>query len=434
MSFLKKTFGTFGSQIAMVLFGLLNNALVANLLGSEGQGNFAFYMLVPTMLVMLGNLGINTANVYYVGSKKYPRDLLAGQSLLMALGLGLVLIPGFFILSPFLGVKQDPGLYRVIWMVPFGLLTLYISHLFLGLNEIKYYNLSAILPKFYLLINLIVLIFMMKTGIPGTALAFLLAEIITALSVFGLYFFRFKKEKLDLSFKWSVIKDLLQFGIQSFIANVLTFLNSRLDMFLIVFFLNRKELGFYTIAVLLVEKIWLIPHAIATVLLPHVTVNHEQQLTPVVCRNSLLLTFLVALFMFLISKWLIALIFIPEFMASVLPLRILLPGIVILGIPKILSADLMGRGKPIYAAITAIITIIVNLTLNWLFIPRLHIVGAALSASISYTISAILLIYFYRQVSGIPLHQFLIIQGSDWLIYKKLYLKFLKKSKSKNEI
>ncbi len=426
MSFLKKTFGTFGSQTAMVLFGLLNNALVANLLGPEGQGNFAFYMLVPTMLVMLGNLGINTANVYYIGSKKYAQDLLAGQSILMAVGLGLLLIPGFFILSPFFGVKQDPVLYKVIWTVPFGLLTLYMSNIFLGLNAIKFYNLSAILPKFYLLINLVLLILILKTGIPGTAQAFLAAEIMTAITIISLYFIYFKKEKLVLSFKRPVIKDLLHFGIQSFIANVLTFLNSRLDMFLIVFFLDRKELGFYTIAVLLVEKIWLIPHAIATVLLPHVTANNEQQLTPVVCRNSLFLTLLVALFVFVISEWLIALIFIPEFLASVLPLRILLPGIVILGIPKILSADLMGRGKPIYAAVTAIITIIANVSLNWLLIPRLHIVGAALSASISYTISAILLVYFYQRISGFSVPQFLIIQKSDWQIYKKFYHKLLK--------
>ncbi len=425
MSFIKKTFGTLGSQTAMVLFGLLNNALVANLLGSEGQGNFAFYMLVPTMLVMLGNLGINTANVYFVGSKKYPRDLLAGQSILIALGLGLLLIPGFLILSPLFGLKHDPGLYRVIWTVPFGLLTLYISNIFLGLNEIKFYNLTAILPKFYLFLNLVLWVFILKTAIPGTALSFLVAEIITAVTVLLLYFFYFKKEKLTLSFKWPVIKDLLLFGIQSFVGNVLTFLNSRLDMFLIIFFLDRKALGFYTIAVLLVEKIWLIPHAIATVLLPHVTANHEQQLTPVVCRNSLFLTIIVALFLFIISGWLIALIFIPEFNASVLPLRILLPGIVILGIPKILGADLMGRGKPIYAAITSIITIISNVTLNGLFIPRFQIAGAALSATVSYTISAICLIYFYQRVTGIPLNQFLVIQAGDWQIYKKLYLKLV---------
>lgn len=426
MSFLKKTFGTFGSQTAMVFLGLLNNALVANLLGSEGQGNFSFYMLVPTMLVMLGNLGINTANVYFVGSKKYPRDLIASQSILMAVGLGFVLIFGFFILSPFFAVKKDPGLYYVIWTVPFGLLTLYISNLFLGLNEIKYYNLAAILPKFYLLINLILLVLILKTAIPGTALAFLMAEVITAITVFLLYIFHFKKEKLVLSFKLPVLKDLLHFGIQSFIGNVLTFLNSRLDMFLIVFFLDRRALGFYTIAVLLVEKIWLIPHAIATVLLPYVTANNKQQLTPIVCRNSLFLTFIVAIVLFLVSGWLIALIFIPEFSASVLPLRILLPGIVILGIPKILSADLMGRGKPIYAAITSIVTIISNLTLNWLLIPRLQIAGAALSATISYTISAIFLIYFYHRVSNIQFSQFLFIQSSDWQIYKKFYLKLLK--------
>jgi len=89
MRFVKDTLITFSTQITMVVLGLAATIVMARVLGPSGKGAYSLIILVPTLLLSLGNLGIGLANVYFGGSKKYKWNELVSNSLVSALVLGI---------------------------------------------------------------------------------------------------------------------------------------------------------------------------------------------------------------------------------------------------------------------------------------------------------------------------------------------------------
>ena len=79
---------------------------------------------------------------------------------------------------------------------------------------------------------------------------------------------------------------------------------------------------------------------------------------------------------------------------------ILLPGAALVPLARVLAATILGRGKPNYPLIAAVVTTPVTLLLYVTLIPWLHATGAALASTISYAATFIALAYFYRRVTG----------------------------------
>ena len=89
----------------------------------------------------------------------------------------------------------------------------------------------------------------------------------------------------------------------------------------------------------------------------------------------------------------------PEFMPGVQPFRILLIGIVLGAFSKILANDIAARDLPQYNFYTSIAVVSLNITLNFIFIPKWGILGAAMATSFAYGVNSILKICIYYTVS-----------------------------------
>jgi Na+-driven multidrug efflux pump len=100
-------------------------------------------------------------------------------------------------------------------------------------------------------------------------------------------------------------------------------------------------------------------------------------------------------------------------------LRILLPGVVTLSIAKVLSGDLSGRGMPMYSTRAAIVALCLNVPLNFLLIPKWGISGAALASTISYSIQAAVLLYYFVNISPNGVFDTLVIKREDFQVYRR---------------
>ncbi|HOS42343.1 MAG TPA: polysaccharide biosynthesis C-terminal domain-containing protein [Armatimonadota bacterium] len=124
-----------------------------------------------------------------------------------------------------------------------------------------------------------------------------------------------------------------------------------------------------------------------------------------------------ALLLILASFPLIRLAFGHRFAPSYLAMVLLLPGMVAMGLARVLGADIAGRGFPRYGALAAWITLVVTVLLDLLLIPRAlalpglpalyglgwGINGAAVASSAAYTVSLLVLTIAYRRLTGIAL-------------------------------
>lgn len=182
-----------------------------------------------------------------------------------------------------------------------------------------------------------------------------------------------KYTKIYASYNGKLFKDFAKYGVRAYFGNLAQFLNYRLDMFLVALFLAPAAVNYYSIAVGIAERLWMLTGAIATVLFPRISSLKDAEannLTPRVARHTFFIILIISLILAVLARPLVRILFGDAFLPSVIPLLILLPGIIVLGGAKTLTADMAGRGKPQFGTYAAFISLAVNFPLNLWFIPR----------------------------------------------------------------
>ncbi len=198
-----------------------------------------------------------------------------------------------------------------------------------------------------------------------------------------------------------VIKPFLSFGLRGYVANILQFFNYRLDVFIVNFFLGPAAVGIYAVSYGIAELIWNFPNAINFVLFPRIASEKGQNknsLTVQILILSVILTSIGALILALIGQFLISFLYGNAFQEAYYPLLALLPGVILLGAAKVLTAEILGRGYPQYNSLISGLGLAVTIAGDLIMIPRFGVMGAAVSSSLSYTVILIMSVGFYFKV------------------------------------
>jgi O-antigen/teichoic acid export membrane protein len=187
---------------------------------------------------------------------------------------------------------------------------------------------------------------------------------------------------------------------------------------LVNFFLGPAAAGVYVIAVQLGERLWMLSQSVSTVILPRLAElsNEEgkrQQLTPLITRWVLWITFSFAILFGVISYPLIALLFGKEFLSGVLPLLLLLPGITVMAPARVLANDIAARGRPGLNAYSSCAALLVNIAGNLMLIPTYGLAGAAVATSAAYIVIFSLCLWMHYRFTGLPVWHNLAISRRD---------------------
>jgi O-antigen/teichoic acid export membrane protein len=124
--------------------------------------------------------------------------------------------------------------------------------------------------------------------------------------------------------------------------------------------------------------------------------------------------------LFLLSQWVVVLLYSSEYVPAVHLFRILLPGIVFLSGGRILANDIAGRGKPLLNTYVGGIGLTIQVLLNLVWIPRFGATGAAWATTISYGLTSAGWLLLYMRLSGNSLTTVVVPQTSDWHLYRQL--------------
>ena len=414
-------------QFIVCFLGAMAGVILARVLGVEGKGAYALVLLVPKMAVTLGNLGIRGANIYFLGKKEKEERNIIANSLFLAFIIGL-----FIIFSPlrenfFSGVPQN-YLYFGIFSIPFLLLSSYFNGVIIAKDLIKKLVVKDVVINVISLLLLGLTVWYFKLGLIAALVVWFIILVVDAFINF--VFVNQASRKIKWRFSVPVFKESIVYGLKIYLGNLVQFLNYRLDMFLVSFFMGVRFVGFYSIAVSLAELIWYFPDSFATMLFPRVSSSSEKEnnrFTPLVTRNVALLLLIEILFILVTGRFVVWLLYGEGFFPSLRPFYFLLPGVLILGFGKILSADLAGRGKPVINAYISIVALFINISLNIYLIPKMGMSGAALASTISYTVTGILTIIYFIKLTGCKLSKILFVQKEDFAYYRDFINKKLLK-------
>lgn len=425
MDITKHSVINFTSQAIAIIFSLITSIILARALGPEGKGVYFLAFMIATTTFALVQSSVPIAGVYYIGIKKYRLEDLIVNFIFLALFLGVVgiaLVLFFFKpISLYLLKDINPLYVKVaLLFIPLHLVTVFLSWIFLGLNDIPRYNLINLVRVISTTI-FIAIVCLFWRNVLLCIIANLTAYVIASGSALILLSGYLRKGgRLNLH----LMKDILVYGWKGHFGDLLFNIINRLDSYLVKFFLGAAFLGYYSVA-LVAEYLWIIPMSLGMALFPKVSssvLKDKDKDTAAVCRNAVFLTFLAAVVFFIIAEPLVKLLFGPPFLPAVQPLLILLPGIVSLSVTKTLKHYLSGTGRPQIATYSAMVTILFCVILNLMLIPKMGIVGAALATTSSYFIYAVIILIAFLKVSGNNLTDTIIIKKQDLLIYRDLVL------------
>ena len=422
-------------QVLSICFGIIATMIIARTLGTEGQGQYTLAILLPTLLYTLFNSGLSTSTVYFLAKKKYSDIDIYSTNLLtsfllsiLSILLGILVV--FFFKDHFFENINKQLLFYSLLILPIIFTQKNLPTIFQAKEEFKKFNIIILLNQLGLLIFSIFFVWVLKLGVLGAIFSFASAQLLMLIVTF---YFLYKSYGLLLPQKYSLsyLKDSFYFGFKSHFSNVLTFLNYRLDVFLIAYYMDDSAVGLYSIAVILSERIWTVSQSVSTVLFARISQLNDNvsknKFTSLASRNTLFISLIGGSILALLSNWIIIILFGNNFSESILPFLCLLPGVIIFSFGRVLSNDFIGRGYPEINTYIAIIIAFTNLILNLWLIPLYGIKGAAISTSISYTFDVIIKSIVFSRKNSIPYSEFIIMKFSDFELYKNKFSFFLKK-------
>lgn len=439
--FAKDTAFTVLANILTLVLGLGSSVILARLLGPEGRGIYALAGLLPSLVVTFINLGIGPATVYYTAQGQYQQKEILGNTIFLGLITGIIGTIVGLTVTIFLRENVFPNiaaeyLLIAIGIIPVNLFFFYLRSLLLGAQRVKEYNVLDICQSFCFFALAALALWVMGLGVIGALLAAIISWFLAA-TIALLWAWRVA-DGISLRLNASYIKDVSMYGVQAHLANILGFLNYRLDMFLVNLFLNPTAVGFYSISVGLAEKLWLISQAASVVLFPRVAAETDalrrKEFTPLVARTVLWGTLLASLPLLFLVRFVIVSLYSEEFLPAVRPLQILLPGIVVLSVWRLLANDLAGRGKPMLNTYITGVAVAVNIALNLLLIPYYGIEGAAWSSTVSYSTAFIIALAVYCRLSGNRWTVVVLPQPGDCLLYLKTGKAFFQWGRTKRRV
>jgi O-antigen/teichoic acid export membrane protein len=357
------------------------------------------------MLAAVGLFGLPGAVNYFAGRgasmKSLIRATYASTAVLSVLLVGVVWFSLPVLETSILRAAPD-NLVRVILLaVPLGILTTFGGSLLYGRQAVRVYNLIQISLAAVSLILVVVLVWFLRLGVNGAVAGAVAITVLTAVAVMVAVH---RLGRSSPGGPHSSLGGMASYAARLYPSSLSGYFVYRADTYIIQALMlgPQAALGLYSMAVTMAELVFYVPDSITTIFLPRVagsTLEEANRLVGRVGRLTTLLTIAVALALIPAAFLGIHLI-LPKFVDCLPAFVVLLPGVISLSVAKVMTSYVNGRGRPGLVAIGTVASLVLNVALNLVLIPRFGIGGASLSSLISYTFQAGMAVIFASRLSG----------------------------------
>jgi O-antigen/teichoic acid export membrane protein len=419
---------TFLATVLQLVLRLIKHVVFARLLGPNGRGVYGILTTIPELVVSFGNLGFGLGSVYLVAKKKYELPKVLGNALLYIPIQGLLLTGVALMVLSFKGILMGgQGTVGQMGFFMIAAIPILLFHhigldLLMGIKDIHLMNILRLVFSVFPLFLLILLWLLTDNAL----LSAMYAWIGSVITVSLLAFLRLSRKAGGcLRISRPYLKETFSFGLR---GNVSMFANAvvrRIDILFIAHYLGAEAVGFYAVSVSIAEILLALPDAIAVPFLPirlGLDKTAAQSFSPLIIKYVLLSMGIVCGLTALLGKPVVMILYGTRFLPAFDPLRWLLPGILALSLYQFLKADIYSLDRPGFISLISLLTMACNLVLNYLMIPRYGIEGAAISSSLSYALSTLILLVFILHKTGQAVGDVLLVKKKD-LIFLRDQLK-----------
>ena len=386
------------TNLVIALKGLIILPIITKLLGAENYGVWAQIIVTISLVVPIATLGLPYTLVRFLAAEKNKKEIQGGVysvlSLIFIVALIISLSLIFFSgpISNFFGDEQI--LIKILaFVILFECLNLVFLNIFRAFQEMSRYSFFMIFQTLGE-VGLIAAAVFLGYGLLGAVLSLLIIRVIT-FSIMGRVIVRKIGIKLPNFLR---IKKYLSFGLPTVPGNISSWIVQSSDRYLIGFFLGTLFVGYYVPGYTIGSSIMLFVAPLSFVL-PAVLSKFfdENKITEVktYLKYSLKYFLMVAIpsvfGLSILSKQLLTIFSTPEIAAKsyfIVPFIAL--SILLFGVYAVIAQIIALKKKTKITGTIWMGSAFLNLGLNFIFIPRFGILGAAITTLIAYTLAFIL--------------------------------------------
>lgn len=416
-SFGKDVFSVGLSKGGIILSGLMTSIITARVLGPDNNGVIAALLVYPSLFMAIGSLGIRQSTTYFLGKKIYSENEIKTAITQIWMLSTVFSVSVCFVLMTYFSKSGDNLLLvgLALLPIPFSLFNTYNSGVFLGKNEIGAFNKINWIPAVVMLVSTFLLVYMLSLGVAG----FLIAAVLGPLVISAILLFKNKFiTAFSTSCNWEIVSKMLKLGLSYALALFIINLNYKMDVILIDNLSTSYQTGIYSKGASITQYLWQIPMLLSTVVFARSAVAKDDlkfsYKVVQLLRLSIIAVGVGAFSLYLLSKPLIITMYGVAFSGSIPVLKLLIPGVLLLTIFKVMNTDLAGKGKPWVSVKAMLPALLINVILNVVWIPEYGANGAAAASTISYSMAALLFLYFYSKEVKIPIKEIFRYRRKDF--------------------
>jgi O-antigen/teichoic acid export membrane protein len=387
------------TQGSIALLNLAILLLSGQYLGSEVVGKVSKLILAMAIIQSVNDMYTGPATLFHTGTASLKRVYFTG-------------LLWTFLCTGVMNLVMDlTGEIETELLLPLLVLSyLSIIHFFhvvlvLGRENIRLYNFLNFLQPALMTAALAIQIFVFgQRGIAVSMNALYVSWTCALMVSFVCLFMLMRQDTRD---RRPSFIEVLRTGAVNEIGNLAHMLSNRYNYFVLG---TTALVGIYASSSALIEKVWIIGGSIAPVILTRVANRRDEssnvQVTLSLARLSLGLSMICALVVYLLPEsfftWLLG----KDFYGVRSVMLYLIPGVLCISFSTVISHYFSGLGRQRVLLYANLAGLLVTLTASYPMVHRFGMHGAAMTASMSWAMQALVLTLLFWKLNGLKAGDF----------------------------
>ena len=386
------------SKIFIYLLSIITITLIPRYLGVEGYGQLNFIISFVGIFSIIGDLGLQTLIIRDISKNTKKAEEYFNNLFLFRILISLLFVFMVFIFALFL--KSPPTLGQIIIYtigISFVLLSNFNISFLNGFQEIKYQAISDAIQKItYTLGAIIVVILNYKL------FGIIVASATSSVFLFVFSFFAIRKfiKIKKLKFNKKYIKEKIILASPFILTTIFWMIYFNIDRIFITLIKGNYATGLYSISYTFIGFLLSILGILSTTFFPVLSnvSNNKQKLKSIVDKYLLLIYLFcvpVTIGGIYLAPKIISLVFGSQYLGGTLAFQLIMFFFLLNSIGIINYHLLITNNLERYSLKILGISAVTNILLNFIFVPWLGIIGAAITTIIS---EIIIFIISYKKI------------------------------------
>ncbi len=381
-------------QYISFAISLVNGLVIAKYLGPAMFGVFSALLLLEKYS-NYAHLGVLHAMIKMVPIFRGRGDSKAAErtkkvSFTSAVSMGFLVSLGVLVVSFFVS-NVDPstriGIRLVAVVIPAHMVLSALQFQLRAIKDFRSYGLSLIFYSSTYLVGVLLLSVLLGGGLLGVLISMLAGYLVTLA-----YIILASKCSTELLFDLRSTRKLVAIGFPLLSIALTSLLFTSIDQIMILNFLDKVQLGLYSIAIFIANVILMLPSVISSVIMVFTLERYgehgrQEDIKGYLFQSLLIMSIIVPIIsgvMFVISPYVISYLF-SQYILSITPVQVLLCGTALMGLVAMVANHLIAINKEWKMLGALFVFTIISAVLNYAAIRMGYgIVGVSIATLISY--------------------------------------------------